>query len=117
MKQILIVEDDNFLANAYRIKFEKEGFKVLMANDGEQALSILEQTQPDVILLDLVMPKVDGFTVLSKIKANNKFTKIKTYVASNLGTDEDRNKAMKLGAEGYIVKTDTSIAEIVRMVS
>ena len=72
MKRVLIAEDDKFIANAYRAKLEKAGFELQMAGDGEEVLKILEAWAPDLILLDLIMPKRDGFSVLEEIKKSPK---------------------------------------------
>jgi PleD family two-component response regulator len=116
-KKILIAEDDNFLANAYRIKFEKSGFEVEIATDGKLALASLINFIPDVILLDLIMPNLDGFGVLAELKKNEKLSKIPVIVTSNLGQKEDMEKAKKLGAKDFFVKSDTSIGDIVTKVS
>ncbi len=116
-KKILIAEDDNFLANAYRIKFEKSGFDVEIATDGKLALESLNSFVPDVILLDLIMPTMDGFGVLAELKKSDKLSKIPVIVTSNLGQKEDMDKAKNLGAKDFFVKSDTSIGDIVAKVS
>ncbi len=116
MRKVLIAEDDTFLANAYRVKFENEGFSIEIASDGEEALAKTKSFKPDVILLDLVMPKKDGFTVLEEIKKDLETKNIKVIVTSNLGQKEDVDRVMKLGALKYFVKSDTSIASIAEMV-
>ena len=116
MRKILVVEDDQFLANAYRIKFEKAKIEVKIAKDGEEAMAIVKLFMPDVILLDLVMPRMDGFTVLEKLKADEQTKHIKVIVTSNLGQVEDKERAHALGVDGYIVKSDISIGDIVKMV-
>lgn len=116
-KKILIAEDDNFLVNAYRLKFEKSGFEVQIAFDGNMALEILNKFVPSVILLDLIMPNMDGFSVLAELKKDEKYNKIPVIVTSNLGQKEDIEKAMNLGAKDFFVKSDTSIADIVTKVS
>ncbi len=116
MKKVLVVEDDQFLANAYRIKFEKADLEVKISMDGEEALEVIKTFKPDVILLDLVMPKMDGFTVLEKLKSDVVTKDIKVVVASNLGQNEDVARAIKLGASGYVIKSDMSIADILKLV-
>jgi len=112
MKKILIVEDDTYLANAYRVKLSKAGFEVKNAFDGEEALSMLQTFAPDLILLDIVMPKKDGFTTLAEIKVNEQWKNIPVIVASNLGQKEDIDKGMALGATDYIVKSQIPIADV-----
>lgn len=116
MTKILIAEDDKFLANAYRVKFEKEQFEVVIVFDGEEAISVLKKDKPDIILLDLMMPKQDGFTTLSLLKSNKDWAKIPVVVTSNLSQESDFQKAKELGAVDYLVKSDTPISDIVAKV-
>lgn len=116
MTKILIAEDDQFIANAYRVKFEKVGFEVYIAIDGEEAISSLESFAPDLIILDLVMPKKDGFATLEEIKANPKYATIPVIVTSNLSQATDFEKAKSLGAVEYLVKSETAIGEIVNKI-
>ena len=83
MKKILVAEDDKFLANAYRVKLTKSGYEVKMASDGEDVIKALSEYTPDLIILDLMMPKVDGFTVLKEVKNNDRWKNIPILVASN----------------------------------
>lgn len=116
MKKILIGEDDQFLANAYRIKFEKANLEVKICADGEEVLETVKTFVPDLILLDLMMPKMDGFTTLERLKSDESTKNIKVIVASNLGQSEDVERAKKLGAEGYVVKSNMSISDILKLV-
>jgi DNA-binding response OmpR family regulator len=84
-----------------------------LAADGDETLKLLASFTPDLILLDLVMPKKDGFATLSEIKANPKWSKIPVLIASNLGQTEDINKAKSLGATDYIVKADMSLEDLI----
>lgn len=117
MKKILVVEDDKFLANAYRIKLSKAGFEVKIAYDGEEVISTLETFTADLIILDLVMPKKDGFKVLQDLKESEKWRNIPILIASNLGQQEDIDRGMKLGAVGYVIKTDLSLAELITKIN
>lgn len=116
MTKILIAEDDQFIANAYRVKFEKEGFEVIIAYDGNEALQQLASYTPDIIILDLVMPNTDGFITLEKIKSNPKWQNIPVVVTSNLSQESDFAKVKELGAVEYLVKSDTPISEIVNKI-
>jgi len=109
----LVVEDDKFLVAAYKVKLEKLGWEVRIAMDGEEALAVLKDFVPDVILLDVVMPKMDGFATLAAIKKNPGLANIPVLLASNLGQKEDIDKGKALGAAGYVVKADLSIEELV----
>lgn len=117
MKKILIVEDDRFLANAYRVKLTKAGFEIAMATDGQEAIDALQSFIPDLILLDLVMPKKDGFAVLAELKANAKWKTIPVIVASNLGQREDIDRGMSLGATDYIVKSDIGLDDLINKIN
>jgi DNA-binding response OmpR family regulator len=116
MKKILVAEDDKFLANAYRVKLTKSGYEVKIAADGEEVIRNLSDFNPDLIILDLMMPKVDGFAVLREVRSNDSWNKIPILVASNLGQSEDIVKATKLGAIDYIVKTDLTMKKMVEKI-
>lgn len=109
MKKILVVEDDSMVAKAYKSKLTRLGYDVVMAGDGEEAIVVLRDYQPDAVLLDLVLPKKDGFEVLAEVKANPAWKRIPVLVVSNLGQDENIKKAMNLGAVGYVIKTDVTM--------
>ena len=116
MASILIAEDDKFLSSAYRLKFSKKGFTVYIALDGQDAINILSTTRPDIILLDLVMPVKDGFSVLSELKSNEQFNTIPVIITSNLSQKEDIDKAKGLGAIDFVVKSDVSLDDLVKKV-
>ena len=113
MKKILVVEDDKFLANAYRVKLTKASYEVSLVSDGDEAVKALHEGNFDLVILDLIMPKKDGFAVLYEMRNNDAWKNIPVIVASNLGQKEDIDRAMKLGANDYIVKTDFSITNLV----
>lgn len=117
MVKILIAEDDRFLSSAYRVKFTKAGFGVFLAADGDEALAAVKSFQPDIILLDLVMPKKDGFATLEALKADPTTKSIPVLVASNLGQSEDLTKAKSLGAVDYVVKSNLSLDELVQKIN
>lgn len=112
MKKILIVEDDKYLANAHRVKLSKAGFEVQLAGDGDQAIQILTTFTPDLILLDLIMPNKDGFTVLGEIKQNPLWKAIPVIVTSNLSQMEDMEKAKALGAVDYLIKSNINLTDL-----
>ncbi len=113
MNKILVVEDDKFLANAYRVKLSKASYDVSLVYDGDEAISALQKDKFDLVILDLIIPKKDGFSVLAEMKKNENWKNIPVIVASNLGQKEDIERAMKIGANDYIVKTDFSISNLV----
>lgn len=112
-RKVLVAEDDKFLSNAYRVKLSKAGFDVKVVFDGQEAIDALKDFLPDIILLDLVMPVKDGFSVLESLKADPVYKSIPVIVASNLGQKEDTDRAMKLGAQDFIIKSDLSLTELV----
>lgn len=111
MKVILIAEDEKPLARVLSLKLNSAGYQTTTVFDGQEALDLLAKQSFDLIILDLVMPKIDGFNVLTEL--NKRGSKIPVIVASNLSQSEDLEKAKKLGAVDYFVKSDVSLAEIV----
>lgn len=110
-KKILICEDEKPIAKALMLKLNHEGFEAETVNDGEEALQLMQSKKFDLILLDLIMPRVDGFGVLTKMKELNITTPV--VVTSNLGQEEDLKRAKDLGAINYFIKSNTSLQEIV----
>ena len=96
---------------------KKEGYEVKIATDGSEVAKILEEFIPDLILLDIIMPKKDGFAVLEELKASEKYKKIPVIVASNLGQTEVIEKGKKLGAVDFVVKSNMGIGEILKKVA
>lgn len=118
MKQkILIVEDEEMLAKVLVEQFKKSGFDIEAVFDGEQALESLKKSAPDLVLLDIILPKKDGFEVLKAIKENPDTQDIPVIMISNLGSDEDIKQSIKLGAADYYVKAQHPIYEITEKVS
>lgn len=115
-KRTLIVEDDVFLQKILVTKLTKEGFAVEAVSDGEAALASVRANPPAFVLLDLIIPKVDGFDVLYAMKTDPKLKGIPVIVLSNLAQDEDKKRALDLGAVEYLVKGDLAINDVVRKV-
>lgn len=111
--KVLIIEDEEILLKVLKEKFENEGFEVDVAIDGEEALPAVEKSNPDLIVLDIILPKKDGFEILQELKSSLKFKQIPVIVLSNLGQDEEIKKALVLGATDYLVKTQHPIKEVV----
>lgn len=105
MPSILVVEDDELLLRMYQREFQDHGYQVTVATDGQAGLKAAE-TMPDAILLDIVMPKLDGMTVLKALKANPKLKKIPVIVITNLTSSDEIALALDLGATRYIQKSD-----------
>lgn len=114
--KILIVEDDEFLADIYKTKFELEGFKVTIATDGERGLKAIQNKKPDLVLLDILLPKMDGFAILQTIKKDPETKKIPVILLTNLGQKEDVQKGLNLGAADYLIKAHFNPAETVEKV-
>ena len=112
MTKILIAEDDKFLASAYRVKLSKAQYEVKTVSNGDEALQALDSFLPDLIILDLMMPVRDGFSFLEEIKKNAKWKNTPIIVASNLSQPDDVVKAVQMGANDYIVKTDLTMKEV-----
>ncbi len=115
---VLLVEDDAFLREICSKKLTKEGYTVYEAIDGEQALSGVESAKPDIVLLDIILPAIDGFQILSQIRTNKdkKIAKVPVIMLSNLGQDDDIKKAMDMGANDYLVKAHFTTEEIVEKI-
>ncbi len=113
-KKILIAEDEKPMANALNLKLQSVGFETYVVYDGEAALTALTQSKYDLLLLDLVMPKKDGFYVLAQLKKSDIATPV--IVMSNLGQEEDKKRAKDLGALDYLIKSDTTLAAIVERI-
>jgi len=111
----MIIEDNIDLSEQYKLKLEIEGFTVLTAPDGEQGLILAAEERPDVILLDILMPNMDGLEVLKAIKNNTSLNSI-IIIVSNLSSPEQFQKAKTLGASDYLVKSDVTPAIIVEKV-
>jgi DNA-binding response OmpR family regulator len=116
--KILLVEDDKFLRDICRTKLVKEGFNVHEAMDGEQALQDVEKYQPDIILLDIILPNIDGYQVLTEIRSRPdvKISKVPIIMLSNLGQEDDIKRALDLGANNYLVKAHFTTDEIVEKI-
>lgn len=114
--KVLFIEDDPILVEACLARFAQEKFETLVAIDGEEGLAKIEKERPDLILLDLILPKLDGFKLLEKIKKDPKTASIPVIILSNLGQDEEIKRGMALGAVSYLLKAICSLEEIVEKI-
>lgn len=114
--KILVVDDTQMYQNIYRSKLLSEGFAVKLAGNGAEAIKILLEEAFDLVLLDLTMPLMDGFKVLQAIKENPKLSSINVVVFSSRGQPEEIEKAVNLGADGYLIKSTTPPNEVVKKV-
>lgn len=115
-KKILVVEDDKFLRELITKKISKDGFEVIGAVDGEDGIKKIKEEKPDLILLDLILPGIDGFEVLSQMKEDLEIKAIPVIILSNLGQKEDVEKGIKLGAKDYLIKAHFTPGEIIEKV-
>ena len=115
-RRILLVEDDHFLRKAAQTSLKRHGYHVVTASDGEEALRLVRTEKPELILLDLIMPKVQGFEVLRALKADAETAAIPVIVLSNLGQDHDRDATLAAGAIAHLVKANISLEELVATV-
>ncbi len=115
-QKILIVEDDKFLRELIVKKLAKEGYEVSEAIDGEEGIKKIKSEKPDLILLDLILPGMDGFEVLSKMKDDPLLSSIPVIILSNLGQKEDVEKGLKLGAIDYLIKAHFTPGEIIEKI-
>ncbi|MCC7543126.1 response regulator [bacterium] len=113
---ILLVEDDEELASVYMARFEAEGFGTAWANNGEQALAKVLESKPDLILLDIMMPRVSGFDVLDILRNTPQTKNAKVVMMSALSSDRDVQKAKALGVDDYIIKSQVAMADVVHIV-
>lgn len=115
-KRILLVDDDEFFQKFYGAELTQHGFDVTIAGDGEEALVKLKATHPDLMILDIIMPKRDGFDVLSNLREHPEFRNLPILIFSTLGQESDVTRAMSLGAKDYVNKSffdfDTLLAKI-----
>ena len=118
--KILLIEDDAFFQKFYATKLTEKGFEVFVASDGEKGLKMVSEVKPNVVLLDIIMPIMDGFEVLEALGKDENLKKIPVLVFSSLGQNQDVQKALKLGAVGYVNKSfydlDTLLSKITQIV-
>lgn len=113
MKSILLVEDDPFLIDIYTTKLREVGFLVEVAEDGEKGLRKLAEKNFDLLVLDIVLPQINGWEILEKIKKDEKFKNLKVVILSNLGQKEEVKKGKELGATKYLIKAHYTPSEVV----
>ncbi len=116
MKKILLIEDDPFLSEMYAAKFSQSGFKIEIAADGKRGMEKIKTSHPDLVLLDIVLPKIDGFEILKKIKKDPKLKKIPVILLTNLGQKNEVEKGLALGADEYIIKAHFTPTAVVAKV-
>lgn len=116
-KSILLVEDDSFVSDIYQTKISSEGFDIMVAENGLEAVKRLEEKIPDLILLDIIMPYMDGIETLKKIKSEEKWKKIPVILLTNLSEKEKIEEALELGASDYLIKSHFTPSEVIAKVN
>ena len=112
--QVLFIEDDPTVAQMYKLKLELDGYTVNMAKDGEEGLQLANQLKPDIIFLDIRLPKMDGFAVLEGLRGSEDTKQIPVVILSNYGERELVERGLKLGALEYLIKSQTTPANLSR---
>lgn len=115
-QRIVIIEDDEMLNNMYSQKFKMAGYEVFSAFNGQDGLVLSDKEKPDLIILDIIMPKMDGFAVLKRLRKNEATKKIPVLLLTNLGQEDDVKKGRELGAQDYFIKANHTPSEIIEKV-
>jgi DNA-binding response OmpR family regulator len=110
--KVLLIEDDEAAAEMYRLRLAADGYSVVIARDGEEGLEFAEREHPDLIYLDLRLPKLDGFQVLERLRSMSATSAIPVVILTNYGEPELRERGLKLGALEFLVKADTTPANL-----
>lgn len=115
-KKILFIEDDENLIKSFKGFIENEGFQFFSATDGEKGLESAREIRPDLILLDLILPKKNGFTVLKEVKDDNDLKETPVIILTNLEDEKDIEKTLSLGAYTYLIKANYSLNDIIKKI-
>lgn len=116
MQKIMLVEDDDSLREIYSIRLTAEGYQIVMAHDGEEALAVAVKERPDLIITDAMMPKISGFDMLDILRSTPEMKDIKVIIMTALSSDEQRERGESLGANRYLVKSQVGIEDVVNVV-
>jgi len=112
-KKILLIEDEEIMIDLLQRKLTKEGYEISVARDGEEGLKVMKEATPDLILLDIIMPKMGGFEVMEEMGKDPELKKIPVIVISNSGQPVELDRAQKLGARDWLIKTEFDPQEVV----
>jgi len=113
-KKVLLIEDDTFIAEIYTLSLQKEGFEVIVADDGEKGVQKAKESYPDLILLDLLLPKLNGLEVLRILKNDPKLKEVPVVIITNFSDNEITKKSLEMGALDYLVKVNIDSNDIVK---
>lgn len=111
--KVLLIEDDIFLSSMYITKFKLEGFEAILGNNGEEGLALAKAEIPDIILLDIMMPKMNGFDVLENLKKDSRLKNIPIVMLSNLSQKDEIERCLSMGADDYLIKAHFMPSEVV----
>lgn len=114
--KVLLVEDESMIVDMYKMRLEEEGFEVLVTDKGTEAFEIASKEKPNIILLDVILPEIDGFSVLQMIKGDSKTKNIPVMMLTNLGQESDKEKGSQLGAVEYFIKSQHTPADVLSAV-
>lgn len=114
--KILLVEDEPLIVEMYKTRLEKEGFEIFCEDQGSKVLELLPNFKPDLILLDIILPELDGFSLLEEIKKQPQYQKTPVFLLTNLGQDSDLKRGQELGAQGYLVKSKFTPSDVVNKI-
>jgi len=112
-KKILLIEDEELMIDLLQRRLTKEGYEISVARDGEEGLKVMREKGPDLVLLDIIMPKMGGFEVMEEMGKNNELKKIPVIIVSNSGQPVELDKAQKLGAKDWLIKTEFDPQEVI----
>lgn len=110
--KVLLVEDDQMIVEMYKLKLETDGYEVFVTDKGSEAIELAGKEKPDIILLDIILPEIDGFSILQEIKSDSATKKIPVMMLTNLSQESDQEKGTQMGAVGYFVKAQHTPADI-----
>jgi DNA-binding response OmpR family regulator len=111
-RMIVLADDDQFITHAYKTGLEEAGYVVIVASDGEQALTQVRALRPNLLLMELILPKLDGFSVLKTVKEDPTIADVAIMILTNLAQQSDMEEALKLGAIDVLVKPDVSLTDV-----
>lgn len=114
MSKLLLVEDDTSLRDVYYARLQAEGYELATASNGEEALAVAVKERPDLIILDVMMPRISGFDVLDIIRTTPEIAHTKVIMMTALGSPEDRDRGEKLGVDKYLVKSQVTLEDVVK---
>jgi two-component system, OmpR family, alkaline phosphatase synthesis response regulator PhoP len=112
-KKILLAEDNQFILRSFKHILSEQGYEVETVSDGTYVIAVVCEWKPDILLLDLILPNMNGFDILKELRSNKEYNSLPIIVATSLGQDEDKDKVMNLGATDYIIKSHITSKELV----